>query len=72
MSYCRLGKDSDVYLIQSIGGYEFVFAYPRPSVFLPTIKKALQQCYSLRNEGLKVPDFAIDRLLKERANSKKR
>lgn len=65
MSYCRFGEDSDVYLIRSSAGYECMVSDGRTGFLVKTPKAALLALHALRSDGLKVPQNAIDRLVRE-------
>lgn len=65
MSYCRYGEDSDVYLIRCSNGYECMVNDGRIGFLVKTPKEALRKLLALQNDGLKVPQRAIDRLERE-------
>jgi len=73
MSYCRFGKDSDVYVYYSIyGQYECCGCNLRESqefsVF-DTAKEMVSHLNIHKINGEKVPQYAIDRLIED--NGKK-
>ena len=71
MSYCRCGKDSDVYCYGTGHGWEVIVAN---SVAIDESKRytshdtrtsVAKWLLDLRDMGLKVPQRALDRLLRE-------
>ena len=71
MSYCRCGKDSDVYVLNTNNGIEiWVGHMPRPQklgmdgdyFYYKTDGWCLQRLLKLREAGLKIPERALDRL----------
>ncbi len=74
MSYCRIGDDSDVYVICSAAGYVISPAWEKivhlggdlgPQFVVDGPMKAVTILLMLRHRGLTVPQRAIDRLMKE-------
>ena len=72
MAYCRLGPDCDVYLFANLKGrYEFVLSdradwSPFKNDFtVETAQEALQALKDLRWLGLRIDQYAFDRLEKE-------
>ena len=69
MSYCRIGQDSDVYLYASGVGFSFHFGLPDAGgnfhFHTDNAADALGKLYEVRNSGMSVPQYAIDRLKAE-------
>ena len=69
MSYCRSGKDSDVYMFASIrGGWECCGCHLEkdlPIIHFKTRREALDHLYFHRQRGQKVPRSAIHRFKAE-------
>lgn len=65
MSYCRFGDDSDVYLFC---GSKYEMHVSRTSNSAPesyifdTPDEVLNKLLDLRDEGVKIPDYALKRL----------
>lgn len=74
MAYCRFGSDCDVYLFANLRGrYEFWTATPSEpasqAFFADTSQEALQKLQELREKGLRIPQYAFDRLQDELSES---
>lgn len=71
MSYCRFGKDSDVYLYKHVdGGWtccECELEAPIHSVSLPTAPQVAHHLEQHVAAGHKVPQYALDRVNAELA-----
>ncbi|BAU40063.1 hypothetical protein [Ralstonia phage RSP15] len=70
MSYCRFGKDSDLYMYHSGSGYCFhlaqSFVYDAGKDFvIEKAEDALRRLKRLKTQGYKIPDRAIKRLESE-------
>lgn len=65
MSYCRLGKDSDIYCYYHVGGYYEVWSGEGEHQF-KTAQETVDFLRKRKEEGDKVPDYAIESLLEER------
>lgn len=64
MSYCRMGNDSDVYLIATFGGKWNCFCRV-PCVVTDSVEDTLAHLLNHKARGDKVPDYAIRRLQNE-------
>ena len=71
MSYCRCGEDSDVYVLNTWNGIEVHVGHmPRPKKLgmagdyfeYKTNGWCLRKLLKLREQGLKIPERALDRL----------
>lgn len=67
MSYCRIGDDSDVYVILSTN-YEITPIGGKTTFVSETASEALSVLDTLSKLGYKVPAAAIDRLTKDAEN----
>jgi hypothetical protein len=74
MSYCRIGKDSDVYVVCNAAGYVITTAWEKivrlgddldRQFVTDGPMKAATILLMLRHRGLTVPQRAIERLVKE-------
>jgi hypothetical protein len=63
VSYCRIGIDSDVYVIHHVGDGMACYCVPAPS--LMTKQEMVEHLLEHREEGLMVPQRALDRLYRE-------
>jgi hypothetical protein len=65
VSYCKCGKESDIYLISTLDGYQCMKCDGTPIWHVKSRKQALDKLFMMRKEGLKIPQHAIDRLTQE-------
>ncbi len=71
MSYCRVGDDSDVYVLCTGDGWEchlpqkYWDEYPDRSLFSETRVGMLKKLLELQSKGLMVPERCINRLRNE-------
>jgi hypothetical protein len=66
MSYCRNSiDDSDIYLIRTIYGHYECFCKPLESFTCETPKEMFDHLMEHREDGLMVPDRALERLTKD-------
>ena len=67
MSYCRFGKDSDVYLIASgYGGFQlYTKNHPQHCFGFETRQEVLNKLLELKAEGLLIPSYAINNIKEE-------
>lgn len=65
MSYCRIGFDSDVYVIHHVGGGMACFCNTPVEANLMTKPEMVQHLLEHREEGQQVPQRALDRLYRE-------
>jgi len=71
MSYCRFSDDSDVYLYATIGGGFSVHLTTGFTKYkIKSAEEALAFIQEQKASGLKVPDYAIERLEREIAEGK--
>ena len=65
MSYCRFSEDSDVYVIASgYGGFQIYLKGGGAEGFA-TRQETLNYLSELQKKGLKIPDYALNRLQEE-------
>jgi hypothetical protein len=64
MSYCRLGTESDIYCYYHVGGYYEVWSGEGEHQF-KTAQETVAFLRKRKEEGDKVPDYAIEGLLEE-------
>lgn len=65
MSYCRFSHDSDVYLIASgYGGFQIYLKGGGAEGF-DTRQETLDYLLELQKTGLKIPDYALNKLREE-------
>ncbi len=69
MAYCRMGEDSDVYMYNS--GVGWICCCGVDDVVLETREEALQHLLQHRDKGDRVPQSAVDRLIKEIASGRR-
>lgn len=65
MSYCRMGKESDVYLIRTFDGTWDCFC-KSPCITLTGEQQVLDHLLEHQAKGDKVPDYTIERITRER------
>lgn len=67
MSYCRAGGDSDVYVMATAvkGKINWWCVCDNPDNFTETREAMLEHLYKHREDGDRVPEYAIERLQKE-------
>lgn len=70
MSYCRIGFDSDVYVVSHVGGG--MACYCGTQETLMTKPEMVEHLLQHREEGLQVPQRALDRLYREIAAEEKK
>ena len=65
MSYCRWSHDSDVYVIASgYGGFQ-IYLKGGDAEGFTTRQETLNYLSELQKKGLKIPDYALNRLQEE-------
>ena len=63
MSYCRVGDDSDVYVIHHVYGGMACYCGEQDSLI--TKPEMVEHLLAHRADGLRVPQRALDRLYRE-------
>jgi hypothetical protein len=65
MSYCRIGFDSDVYVVHHVGGGMACYCGTPVEDNLMTKPEMVEHLLAHREEGALVPQRALDRLYRE-------
>jgi hypothetical protein len=83
MAYCRLGKDSDVQVIEMFNKFHknrrqygiYLFKLGEnddlfKEIICDTVKECIAKLLSLREQGYKIPQIGIERLTKQMEKEK--